>query len=234
MSQVASLVEPKCAARGHFRRSPCGRYEPIRAGGGSGRPLDSVPPLSAFESSDCPHPSADILCLGAALRVRYDDAGCGGKARYGGTETVFKTVAFVRSAILPRGGYRRICPISRCGLGWLLRSGPDQFVSLWPGGTGSALRSAATSSETLTPPRCRYPTITLRRHRAPDPRRPKNLRTHRLPRLSISTKSGTAEISRGRSVLASLTRVRSRASVRWNTLPDETEPSSILIDQVAA
>ena len=39
--------------------------------------------------------------------------------------TVFKTVAFVRSAILPPGAYRRICPISRCGLGWLVRGGSD-------------------------------------------------------------------------------------------------------------
>src|SRR6266699_464218 len=153
------------------------------------RSLDSVPPVStlaimiALDDRGYPLPWSGFASTGRRRALCR-------RVGYGGTETVFKTVAFVRSAILPRGGYRRICPISRCGLGWLLRSGPDQFVSLWPGGTGSALRSAATSSETLTPPRCRYPTITLRRHRAPDPRRPKNLRTHRFPRLSISTKSG--------------------------------------------
>src|SRR5438132_14253471 len=40
--------------------------------------------------------------------------------------TVFKTVAFVRSAILPARGYRRICPISRSDLGWLPRGGPTR------------------------------------------------------------------------------------------------------------
>jgi len=55
-------------------------YEPIRAGGESGRLLGSVPSLSAFESNDCPHPPADILCHRAALRVRYDDAGCAGES----------------------------------------------------------------------------------------------------------------------------------------------------------
>jgi hypothetical protein len=69
-----------------------------------------------------------------ALRASLEFAVLGGRTGIRTLErvaplTVFKTVAFVRSAILPPGAYRRICPISRCGLGWLIRGGSDPSIA---------------------------------------------------------------------------------------------------------